>query len=82
MSGTRITILKDGPLKLEVDGPVEITDHEGNVIPHREGKAAYLCRCGASKNKPFCDGSHSKIGFAGAEAAVRALEEATGEDSA
>ena len=79
MSGTRITILKDGPLKLESDGPIEITDHEGNAVPTREGKPAYLCRCGASKNKPFCDGTHSKVGFAGAEAAVRALEEERGE---
>jgi CDGSH-type Zn-finger protein len=76
MADARVTILKDGPLKLEVDGSLEVTDHEGNPIAHREGRALYFCRCGGSKNKPFCDGTHSRIGFAGAEAAVRAAEEA------
>lgn len=78
MADTRITVTENGPLKLEVEGSLEIVDHEGNPVPHREGRALYLCRCGGSKNKPFCDGTHSKIGFAGAEAAVKAVEEGGG----
>ncbi len=72
MSDVKITIVPDGPLKVE--GPIDLQDSDGNPVPTREGKAAYLCRCGGSKNKPFCDGTHSRIGFAGAEAAVRAAD--------
>jgi CDGSH-type Zn-finger protein len=42
---------------------------EGETIPHRETYA--LCRCGRSGTKPFCDGTHSKIGFRGTETASR-----------
>lgn len=78
MADTRITITKDGPLKLEVDGSLEIVDHEGDPVSHRKGRALFLCRCGGSENKPFCDGTHSKIGFAGAQAAVKAAKEGEG----
>lgn len=78
MADTRITITKDGPLKLEVDGSLEIVDDEGHPVSHREGRALFLCRCGGSENKPFCDGTHSKIGFAGAKAAVKAAKEGEG----
>ncbi len=74
MADTRVRIMKDGPIKVETDGTLKITDHDGTVVPHREGRAVFLCRCGGSKTKPFCDGTHSKIGFAGAEAAVTAAD--------
>ena len=59
MSAATLPTIKaheNGPLLLS--GEVNITDQDGQNI---EGKA--LCRCGASKNKPFCDGSHNEIGF-------------------
>lgn len=55
----RIDALKDGPLK--VSGPVEIMSGTGRGVERTQNCA--LCRCGASANKPFCDGSHSRIGF-------------------
>jgi CDGSH-type Zn-finger protein/uncharacterized Fe-S cluster protein YjdI len=50
---------KDGPLL--VNGPLEIMAGTGRAI-ERTTKTA-LCRCGASENKPYCDGSHRKAGF-------------------
>lgn len=72
MSDVTITINENGPLKVE--GDVDLVDHEGNPVETREGKPFYLCRCGGSTKKPFCDGTHSKIGFIGATAAVEASE--------
>jgi CDGSH-type Zn-finger protein len=54
-----ITPLKDGPN--EVAGANIVKDEAGNVT--QEGEKAYLCRCGYSKNKPFCDGSHKREGW-------------------
>ena len=51
-----------------VEGDFKLTDANGQEIP---AKKAALCRCGGSTNKPFCDGTHSKIGFQGAMAAVQ-----------
>jgi CDGSH-type Zn-finger protein len=51
----------NGPLL--VTGGVRIVDAEGTVL--YEGEKATLCRCGGSGNKPFCDGTHEKIGFHG-----------------
>lgn len=51
--------LKDGPLL--VQGVVEVRGADGQV--ERRTERAALCRCGASKNKPYCDGSHRGIGF-------------------
>ena len=51
-----------------VTGTIELHDTNGNVIP-TQGRTV-LCRCGASTKKPFCDGTHSKIGFQAAAQAV------------
>ena len=64
-----ITIRENGPLL--VDGDFKLVDAAGNEVPLKK-KA--LCRCGGSTMKPFCDGTHSKIGFQGAIAAVRDAE--------
>jgi CDGSH-type Zn-finger protein len=50
---------KDGPLKVE--GNLELCAGSGRVV--QRGATVFLCRCGASKSKPFCDGSHKAIGF-------------------
>jgi CDGSH-type Zn-finger protein len=60
MSNT-ITALKNGPLKVE--GEISLNDSSGKSFSTPAGKAVFLCRCGLSANKPFCDGSHSKQGF-------------------
>lgn len=49
----------DGPLMLS--GPVEICTGTGRTIDRVDG--ARLCRCGGSATKPFCDGTHARIGF-------------------
>jgi 3-phenylpropionate/trans-cinnamate dioxygenase ferredoxin subunit len=51
-----------------VEGKINLLDASGNKI--EAGEKIALCRCGASTNKPFCDGTHSKIGFDAAAAAV------------
>ena len=56
MPGTKITVLSNGSLKIE--GDFEITDKNGTVYNLQGREAVSLCRCGHSKNKPFCDGSH------------------------
>ena len=61
--------VRDGPLAIDpvTDGPLqvrgnlEITSGTGRVVARVQ--AARLCRCGASGSKPFCDGSHARVGF-------------------
>jgi CDGSH-type Zn-finger protein len=61
---------ENGPLL--VQGTVRVLDHQGNEFALPVGKDMIaLCRCGTSKNKPFCDGSHRNCGFAAAETAVK-----------
>jgi CDGSH-type Zn-finger protein/uncharacterized Fe-S cluster protein YjdI len=56
-----VDLRPDGPLHLS--GNMEIIAGSGRTVDKK--KDAYLCRCGASAKKPYCDGSHSKIGFKG-----------------
>lgn len=58
---TRVSIFKDGPI--EVKGVFQMTDADGNVV--KDMDKVFLCRCGQSGNKPFCDGAHKKVGFKG-----------------
>jgi CDGSH-type Zn-finger protein len=59
---------ENGPLVLPAG--VKIVDHQGNAFPIPPGKDNIaLCRCGRSKTKPFCDGSHRQCGFQAAELA-------------
>jgi len=64
---TKITVLKNGPLRVE--GDLALCDPTGKAFGLGGRSAVSLCRCGQSKNRPFCDGTHGKIGFAGDDAA-------------
>jgi CDGSH-type Zn-finger protein len=77
----RVVVSKDGPYLVTGSPPLSRqtigTDSEGGSEAWREGeklatRASYvLCRCGHSNDKPFCDGSHSRVGFDGTETASR-----------
>jgi len=69
MEDVRIEVTADGPYI--VYGPVTVIDSTGEQVPLKKQVIA-LCRCGGSTTKPFCDGTHSEIGFQAAEAAVKA----------
>jgi CDGSH-type Zn-finger protein len=56
---TTIKVRKNGPYL--VTGACTLTDHAGNVITTTDNFV--LCRCGASRQKPFCDGSHKRVEF-------------------
>jgi len=67
MADVKVTLLENGPLKVE--GGVDIFRADGTAVESKKS-TVFLCRCGASTKKPFCDGTHSKIGFAAAKEAV------------
>ena len=78
MAQVKITAKRNGPYRVEApEGLIELVDADGNRYD-LTGKTAFsLCRCGGSVNKPFCDGTHSKLGFQAAESAVKAAEGGT-----
>jgi len=61
MAATRISVRNNGSLGIE--GDFEIVDQEGKPFGLAGRTKVSLCRCGASKNKPFCDSTHKTCGF-------------------
>ena len=76
-AGVTITVRDHGNLR--VVGPITVLDGEGNAFEVEAGKPVFLCRCGGSATKPFCDGTHRTNGF---QNAVRAAGPAEGEAAA
>ncbi len=72
MADVMITIRDNGPYR--VQGPIQLVDAAGNAF-EVPGETIFLCRCGGSTKKPFCDGTHSKIGFQAASKAVQEAEQ-------
>ncbi len=64
MAGVTIRAHKNGPY--EVSGEVSLLDFEKAAYPLSESPI-FLCRCGRSSNKPFCDGTHKSVGFEAVE---------------
>jgi CDGSH-type Zn-finger protein len=57
----KVSIADHGPIRIE--GEFTITDSKGNTFGLGGRSTIGLCRCGHSENKPFCDGSHRRLGF-------------------
>ncbi|MCA9229083.1 MAG: CDGSH iron-sulfur domain-containing protein [Planctomycetales bacterium] len=68
MADVNIRMRPHGPFLVE--GSFNLTDSEGNAFPLNPDKPAIaLCRCGASENRPFCDGAHKTCDFSSDERA-------------
>ncbi len=70
---TKIKALQNGPFLVE-DDDLSVLDCNGDEYSVARSPVA-LCRCGASGNKPFCDGAHAKAGFSGGEPAKSSSNE-------
>jgi CDGSH-type Zn-finger protein len=62
MAGIKITVRNNGPYRVEGDD-ITIVDQDDKPFGLAGRTLVSLCRCGHSQNKPFCDGSHAKVGF-------------------
>lgn len=74
----KLTVARNGPLRIQgarelfESGELQIVWSDGTPVEPANLNAFSICRCGASANKPFCDGTHTKEGF---EAAAQAVPE-------
>ena len=68
-----VRLRRNGPYVIEGD---DVTVVDWNGVEYAvDRRPIALCRCGASTKKPFCDGTHSRVGFQAAEAAVAGSED-------
>jgi CDGSH-type Zn-finger protein len=61
MADVTIKVRPNGPY--QVSGDVKVVDMDGNEIPREKEGDFFLCRCGNSEEKPFCDGSHKRLAW-------------------
>ena len=64
-----VMLNKNGPYHIQ--GRIRLTLPDGQVVETED--ETWLCRCGGSKTKPFCDGTHKRIGFQADEAGTRTV---------
>jgi CDGSH-type Zn-finger protein len=69
----KVLIIENGPLKV-IGGVACVDDATGGAVPGGDERTIFLCRCGGSQNKPYCDGTHKRNGFDGTFAAANAPE--------
>ena len=62
MADIKVIVRGNGPYRIEGDD-IRICDEGGKAYGLSGRTVVSLCRCGQSQNKPFCDGSHAKVGF-------------------
>ncbi len=76
-----IAVCQNGPYLVE-GNDVTVVDWNGQEYGPVNRARFALCRCGASTTKPFCDGTHSRVGFEAAEAAVPGSVDTPGKQEA
>jgi CDGSH-type Zn-finger protein len=62
VSDVKVLIIENGPLKV-IGGVSCVDDTNGEPVSGGDAATIFLCRCGGSANKPFCDNTHLRNGF-------------------
>ncbi len=61
----KIKVIENGPIVVDIESEISVTAGDSTEV---QKGPLFLCRCGKSENKPFCDSSHRKVKFVGAGA--------------